>query len=54
MLGLPALYREALSLRNLVMGHGEIGQQIGRTESNCRKIVQRGLQLLQAALAGGA
>ncbi len=52
LLGLPALYREALSLRYLAqMSHAEIAQQLGRTEANSRKIVQRGLDMLHGAMA---
>jgi RNA polymerase sigma-70 factor (ECF subfamily) len=52
LLALPALYRTALSLRYLgQLSHAEIAQQLGRTEANCRKIVQRALEMLQAALA---
>lgn len=54
LLELPALYRESLSLRYLAqMSHAEIAQQLGRTEVNSRKIVQRGLDMLQATLARG-
>lgn len=52
LLRLPALYREALSLRYLgQLSHAELAQQLGRTEANCRKIVQRGMVMLEAALA---
>jgi len=51
LLDLPGLYREAVSLRFLgQMSHTEIAHALGRTEANSRKIVQRGLQMLQAAL----
>ena len=52
LLALPALYREALTLRCIgQLSHAEIAQQLGRTEANCRKIVQRATEMLQAALA---
>ena len=52
MLDLPALYREALTLRCIgQLSHAEIAQQLGRTEANCRKLVQRATEMLQAALA---
>ncbi len=55
LLTLPALYREALSLRALAgMSHAEIAQALGRTEANSRKIVQRATEMLQAAYARGA
>lgn len=52
LLTLPALYREALSLRALAgMSHAEIAQAIGRSEANSRKIVQRATEMLELAFA---
>jgi len=52
MLGLPMLHRQVLSLRFFAcMSHAEIAQQIGHTEQNCRKLVQRALEALRAELA---
>lgn len=52
LLELPSLVRTALSLRFVgQLSHAEIAQQLGRTEVSCRKLVQRGLEMLQARLA---
>ncbi len=54
LLALPVLYREALTLRCIgQLSHAEVAQQLGRTEANCRKIVQRATEMLHAALARG-
>ncbi|MBM4062898.1 MAG: RNA polymerase sigma factor [Planctomycetes bacterium] len=53
MLELPQLYRRVLSLRFLAgMSHADLAQAIGRTETNCRKLVQRAVESLRALLAG--
>jgi len=53
LLGLAGLYRRALSLRFVGgLSHAEIAQELGRTESNARKIVQRGVDMLRAAIPG--
>jgi len=52
LLDLPALYREALTLRCIgQLSYAEMAQQLGRTEVSCRKLVQRAMEMLQAALA---
>jgi RNA polymerase sigma-70 factor (ECF subfamily) len=52
LLDLPALYREALTLRCIgQLSYAELAQQLGRTEVSCRKLVQRAMEMLQAALA---
>lgn len=51
-LTLPTLYREALALRCFAqLSHAEIAQQLGRSEVNARKIVQRAFAMLESALA---
>jgi RNA polymerase sigma factor (sigma-70 family) len=48
LLSLPSHYREAISLRAFAeMSHAEIAQEMGRTEVSCRKLVQRGMELLR-------
>jgi len=52
MLRLPVIYRQLLSLRFFAgMSHAEVAQEVGHTEVNCRKLVQRALDLLRVEIA---
>lgn len=49
---LPAMYRQALVGRYVsAMDYVELASYLGRSEVNCRKIVQRALDLLRVAVA---
>ncbi|MEZ6036726.1 MAG: sigma-70 family RNA polymerase sigma factor [Planctomycetota bacterium] len=51
---LPQLYRLAIVGRFLgEMSHAELAQHLGHTEVYCRKLVQRGIDLLRVDLARG-
>lgn len=52
LLSLPGLYRLVLSLRHLGGAtYAEIAQELGKTEASCRKIAQRAIDMLRAAMA---
>lgn len=52
LLSLPGLYRRVLSLRHLGGAtYAEIAQELGKTEASCRKIAQRAIEMLRAAMA---
>ncbi|MFY9341502.1 MAG: sigma-70 family RNA polymerase sigma factor [Planctomycetota bacterium] len=52
MLELSSLHRRVLELKFIAgMSHAEVAQQIGRTEANSRKLLERALVNLRAELA---
>ncbi len=52
MLELSSLHRRVLELKFIAgMSHAEVAQQIGRTEANSRKLLERALVNLRGELA---